>query len=508
MKRSAGILIPLFSLNTRDDLGSGEILDLKEMIDFALAMGHRMILLLPLDERAPGERSPYSALSVFAIDPAYISALMLRGVGPLARMHARHEARSAAGTDIRLREAKRKLLDKAFEAGRREHRREFEEFAGRNAYWLRDYALFRALKDRYRWASWEEWPAEIARREPDALEAARGELELDAERHSYWQFIANQQFLMTRAYAASHGAMLGGDLAFSPSRESAEVWANQHIFDLSRTIGTPPDAFTEKGQRWGLPMPRWDVMRADGFAFLRGRIRRAAALYDFIRIDHVVGLYRTFVFGADPEAPGSFVPAHEDQQRDLGESTMRAILEEAGKGRVIAEDLGTVPPWVRQSLTALGVPGYTVMQWERENWHAPQEKFLSPSSYPELSLATTGTHDTETLIEWWDRQPEEERRRLADALGIDGRAPADAPLNRPTLDAILESLYAAPSRMVVLPIQDLFGWRDRINLPGTVGDLNWTYRLPKPISKLRREPLIQSRIEELREIAQRTGRFG
>ena len=509
--RSAGVLIPLFSLRTRHSLGRGEILDLAQMIDFALTMGCSVIQLLPLDETGPAEQSPYSALSVNAIDPMYISIRNLGGVGRVVLARAR----AAVGTArvvprSTVRREKLALLERASRANRahagRDEGGELAAFIAANAYWLDDYALFRALKERFEWATWDSWPTELVRREPDALAAARLELADEIAMYCHWQFIAHRQWSSMRAYAASRGARIGGDLAFSPCRESAEVWANQDDFDLTRTVGAPPDDFNRMGQRWGLPLPNWDRMRGNGFRMLRTRVRHASSLYDLIRVDHVVGLYRTFNFGDDPEAHGIFTPADEHQQRIQGEEIMGTIKEEAGAAEIIAEDLGTVPPWVRESLTHLGVPGYKVMQWER-NWGGHEETFLSPASYPELSLATTGTHDTESLTTWWREQQVPEREKLVRALGIADKVNPRAMLNESALDAILEALYAAPSRLVIIPIQDLFGWSARINRPGTVNDSNWTYRLPMNLERLRRSRAIQSRLAKLREIAIRTGRF-
>jgi 4-alpha-glucanotransferase len=249
-------------------------------------------------------------------------------------------------------------------------------------------------------------------------------------------------------------------------------------------------------------------MRADGYRILRSRMRRAAAMFDQIRIDHVVGLYRTFNFGADPDQPGAFTPADEPQQKVQGEEIINAIKQEAGAATIIAEDLGTVPPWVRQSLTGLDVAGYKVMQWERINWDSPAETFLSPVKYPELSLATTGTHDTEALTIWWREQPVAERKKLVKALGIEPQANPREMLNRRARDAILGVLYQAPSRLVLTPFQDLFGWSVQINRPGQVGDANWTYRLPVPIERLRRSRAIQTQIAIVLDIAERSGRFG
>lgn len=511
--RSAGILVPLFSLRTADDLGRGEIMQMKPMIDFALGFGHRVIQLLPLDETAPSEASPYTALSVFALDPLYISAAELPGVGPMALRRARKLVGDGSRSVPRERYvgAKSELLERAFAAfqsrGRARERRALDDFIRENSYWIEDYSLFRALKDRFEFRTWEEWPADLARREPDALAAARRELAEGIRKYCFLQFVAHRQWQSVREYARERGAFIGGDLAFSPGRDSDAVWAHQESFDLARTIGTPPDAFTEKGQRWGLPMPNWTAMRADGFELWRARVRHARALYDIMRIDHVVGLYRTFCFGSeDPDVPGSFVPETEDEQRAQGEAALRAIKEEAPDALLIAEDLGTVPPWVRESLTALGLPGYKVMQWERE-WDAPEQPYISPADYPELSLATTGTHDTDALTVWWREQPIEERVRLVSALKLDGRVNVRAPLGMPVLNLVLEALYAAPSILTVLPIQDLFGWSARINRPGTVTDSNWAYRLPLPLERMGRSRAIAARTHDLREIAVRTGRF-
>jgi len=512
LPRAAGVLIPLFSLRTRNDLGRGEILDLAPMIDFAVQMGHRVIQLLPLDEGAPDELSPYSAMSVFAIDPLYVSAHALAGVGRVSLRRARETAGNARIVPrSRTRPVKLALLERAWRAfaarASAESRSEFDRFIEANRGWVDSYALFRALKERFDWAHWESWPKDLAGREPGAIESARRELADPIRMYSFWQFLAHRQWTAMRAYAAERGVLLGGDVAFSPARDSAEVWANQELFDFARTVGAPPDGFNPRGQRWGLPLPRWDAMRADGFALWRARARRAADLYDLVRVDHVVGLYRTFSFGADPGAPGAYTPENEGDQRGQGEAIMRALIEAAHPTAIVAEDLGTVPPWVRESLTGLGVPGYKVMQWERHDWGGPNERFLSPSEYPVLSLATTGTHDTETLTRWWRDQPETERTKILRALNLEGRISLRRPLDEAAIDQILEALYASPSLLVILPIQDLFGWSARINRPGTIEDSNWTYRLPLAFDRLSANPWIKSRLAKLRAIAVRTGRF-
>ena len=508
LPRVAGILIPIFSLRTGDDLGRGEILDLVPMIDFAREMGLGLIQLLPLDEGDPEQTSPYSAASIFAVDPVCLS---LRGLG-VGRIFVGLARRKVAGPKpagrVAARAAKMPLLQRAWRASpeRSKPSVEFKAFEEENHAWVADYALFRTLSDRFAWAPWKEWPEPLRHRDPAALDTARRELAEPIARCTWFQFLAQRQWSAVRAHAAESHVLLGGDMAFSPSLDSAEVWANQHLFDLHRTVGAPPDAFNKRGQRWGLPLPRWDLMRADGFKLWRLRVGRAAAMFDVLRIDHVVGLYRTFSFDADPEHQGQFVPPDESVQRAQGEEIIHALRDAAGRCALIAEDLGSVPTWVRASLTSMGIAGYKVMQWERVGWETPQERFLKPSEYPELALATTGTHDTETLTTWWRMQPEAERRKLAQALGILDRISAKGELDESGLDAIIGALYSTSARLVVLPIQDLFGWSDQINRPGTVDEANWTWRLPFLIEDRARTPAVRSRIEKLRAIAVRSCR--
>jgi 4-alpha-glucanotransferase len=510
LPRVAGVLIPLFSLRTPDDLGRGEILDLAPMVDFAHEMGLGLIQLLPLDEGAPEETSPYSAMSVFAVDPALLSLRAVDGImrGSVTRARRKLANQHPSGGRAAVRAAKLPILERAWGKSRDRfsHSKEFESYIEQHHEWLADYALFRALKDRFDWAPWEDWPAELRNREALALDTARREFTEPIARYCWFQFLAERQWSAMHSYAAEHHVMIGGDMAFSPALDSAEVWANQALFDLGRTIGAPPDAFNPRGQRWGLPLPRWEQMREDDFRLWRARVRRAAAMFDLLRIDHVVGLYRTFSFGEDPDADGSFVPGDESAQQAQGEEILGALQDAAGRCTLFAEDLGSVPPRVRASLSRLGIAGYKVMQWERTAWETPQERFLKPVEYPELSLATTGTHDTEPLTTWWLAQPQSERAKLLEALGIADRVDPQSPLDDAALDAIIGSLYASPARLVVLPIQDLFGWSDQINHPGLVSDANWSYRLPFELEDRAKLPKIKSRIEKLRAIAKESAR--
>jgi 4-alpha-glucanotransferase len=513
LERCAGVLIPLFSLRTREDFGRGETSGLLAMGDLALAMGHRLIQLLPINETAPDESSPYTALSVFAIDPVYASMRALPGIEASALATARMQTGGhGMPPHASVYAAKRVLLEAAYRffTARAEPpiRKAFDAFVSSNRDWLDDYALFRALKEKFKWGAWETWPAGLRQRDPKALAEARGELADRVAMFSWFQFAAHREWIETRAQLATRGVMIGGDLAFSPGRESAEVWANQELFDCARSVGAPPDAFSDTGQRWGLPMPHWERMRASGFRFLRMRVRRARELYHALRVDHVVGLFRTYGYPLGARDGGRFDPVSEQAQRAQGEEILRVILEESGTMQIITEDLGVIPPFVRVVLATLGLPGYKVVRWEKTGWGGPDERFVDPSTYAEVSLATTGTHDTDTLAEWWRDATVEERQRLTRGLRLGDRAePRQSVMDERTLDAILDALYASPSRLVIVPLPDLFGWTDRINTPGMVNSRNWTWRLPFDLESIGENPRLRERLAKLREIAQRRGRF-
>ena len=513
--RCAGILIPLFSIRSTEDFGRGEFGGLLPMGQMALAMGHRLLQLLPIDEVAPGETSPYTALSVFALDPIYLSLKLLPGISQgecdAARAALRHSDKPVE--QLKLRALKGELLLRSyryFKSGADQTlRNQYAEFVERQRGWLEDYALFLALKEKFHWAEWESWPPPFKNHELKALADVSRMLADQISMLKYVQFLAHQQWEGLREQLRRWGVLLGGDLAFSPGHESVEVWAHRELFDLSRSVGAPPDAFSTIGQRWGLPMPDWKRMRARNFDFLRMRVRHARELYNVLRIDHVVGLYRTYGYQLGDEVGGEFDPVTETAQRAQGEEIMRIVLEEAGPMQIVAEDLGMIPKFVRETLSALAIPGYKVMRWEKQQsaGASASERFVSPADYPSVSLATTGTHDTDTLTEWWAAISKAERKRLMEAVSP-AHADCTSPmLNEATLNAILESVYASPAQLVVTPIQDLFGWNARINLPGTISDANWSWRLPFDIEASMEDPRVRERAAAIRAICEKTGRF-
>jgi len=519
MTRRAGLLVPLFSCPSATSWGIGDIGDLVPLAAWVSRAGLHLLQLLPLNEMAPGQQSPYSAISAMAIDPIFIRVASMPEFealgGEAALAPGDREQLDAARRAPRIdyatvRRVKQAAFGAAFD---RFHDAEWTRgtdraaalraFAADQSWWLDDYALFRAIHAREGERPWTEWPPPQQRRDPSAIEAARRDLAREVLFHQYLQWTAATQWRDARQ--AARGVQIFGDQPFMVDSDSADVWSHQEHFSLDVTVGAPPDAFSATGQDWGLPIYRWDAIARDGFRWPRKRARRSADLYDGYRVDHLVGFYRTYGNPKDGRPP-FFTPADEPSQLALGEQ-MLGIFREPGAD-IIAEDLGTVPDFVRASLARLGVPGFKVLRWER-HWHDAGQPFREPTEYPPVSVATSGTHDTEPLLVWWEestRADREQVNRLATIQRITGgESIADAPYDR-VRDVLLEALFASGSDLLLLPIQDVFGWRDRINVPATIGGSNWTYRLPWPVDRFDEIPEARERQQCLREWARQHGR--
>lgn len=519
MPRLSGVTIPLFSLRSRSDWGIGQITDLPACAELFLRAGQKLVQLLPAHELASGETSPYGALSAFALDPIYIDpnavpeiddALVGSALGDAGREELARVRSLPAVDYATVRRLKATVLERAFARFREEHLakstprgRELFAFVEREASWLRDFALYSALRHAHDGYGWSTWPESERDRSPGVLAFASdpkddGGLGTRVLREMYLQWLAHGQWTAARAALAKAGVLLMGDMPFIVGSESADVWAHRDQFRLDLSLGAPPDDFAPEGQSWGLPVYDWTRMDADGLGWIRARAKHAAVLFDRFRIDHVVGFFRQWVKPHGEGAKGAFMPDVEPEQQARGERVLRAMLEAAGPNSVIAEDLGVIPPFVRETLTRLGLPGYKVLPWERDGDFIPYD----PRGYPELSVATWSTHDTAPITSWWYALEGWERERLAKLDGI----PLDLSEGDREL-ALLKLLLSARSDLTLAQAQELLGDKTRINLPGTVSAENWTWRLSRPIEDLRDDPAVTERLAAVRGLAQATGRF-
>ena len=253
--------------------------------------GFSFLQLLPINEMADGQNSPYSAMSAMAIDPIYISPSAVPDIGSLggeALLTSGERAllaRAGASKFIEytaVRAVKSRALRAGFEHFRKHDWKRktnrafrFKAFIDRAQWWIDDYALFRALHAREAGRPWQEWDPPIRDRDPAAVERARKELSTEILFHSYMQWLAFNQWKQAREAC---GIGVFGDFPFMVSGDSADVWSRQQDFRLDASVGAPPDAFSETGQDWGFPAYRWDVIAAGGYEWLAARARRSAEL--------------------------------------------------------------------------------------------------------------------------------------------------------------------------------------------------------------------------------------
>ncbi|MEO8179322.1 MAG: 4-alpha-glucanotransferase [Deltaproteobacteria bacterium] len=507
-RRRAGVVIPLFSIRSQSGWGLGEISDIPRFATWAQAAGFSVLQLLPVNELSGADPSPYSALSAFALDPMYLSfddCEDFKRAGGRDALAPELRTRLEAAMSSRLvdwgtlRAAKRAASALAFA---RFLRNEWQEktpraeqlaaFMKNHRSWLDDYALFIVLHDVFG-TSWLDWPPGLRERDPGAIAHAREEHKDALLRAKWLQWQLDLQWRRARRDASALGVDLMGDLPFMVGVDSADVWSNRHLFRIDLRVGTPPDQFSDTGQDWGLPVYNWRAMAENDFSWIKARAMRAGELFSIYRIDHAIGFYRTYFRSSDGKSSG-FTPADEAAQLALGERLMRLMTRWA---EVIAEDLGTVPPFLRPSLEKLGVAGYRVLRWETD-----EDNYRNPSSWPAVSVCTNSTHDTDTTAEWYDGLSRDERERLRTIPSLAALDP-DKPFDSSTRDLFLHAIYDAPSTLALVLLPDALGTRDRINTPGTVDPANWGYRMEMTIDDLAADG---ETTERLAQLAREAGR--
>ena len=504
--RKAGTTVGLFSIHSERSWGIGELGDVPDLARWLKRAGQSWLQLLPVFEMPRGESSPYGALSAFAIDPVYLTlgdvnevddALLRAALGPEGLDRLARAKDSKRVDYLTVRELKEKVLDAAFVrfvendwAFHGEEAVALAQFAAREAHWLEDYALFMALRAQHAERSWLDWPAGIRDRDPRALAEARLFHNRSILKRTWIQMHAARQWETMRAALAIDGVVLMGDLPFVVTRDSADVWSHGKEFHLHLSLGAPPDALSAEGQNWGLPpydMPR---MAESGWQWMRARTRRMAQLFDAFRVDHLVGYFRQWVRELEGDRRGYFDHEGDEAQARRGRELIDLFVHEAKPARVIAEDLGIIPQFVRDSLAHTGTPGYKVLPWEQENG-----QFRDPQAFPEASVATWSTHDTQPITAWFDDLQPWEQAQLCEKMGVSADASEDEKMVKR-----LAWLYGARSELALTLVQELVGMRERINTPGTVGDDNWTLRLPWSLETVTADVAMRARFAVVRDL--------
>lgn len=466
LPRASGVLLHPTSLpgpHGSGDFGPAAY----HFVDWLASGGQSLWQILPLGGIGPGN-SPYMSSSAFAGNVLLIDLAELKSQGwldeaELAPVPALKSERIDFAAVVPYRLARLARAATRFAAGASAAQRaDFDAFCAAQASWLPDFALFMALVEAQGGQSWSDWPQPLATRDAAALAQARGQ---HAERIAFWTFCQwsfFRQWAKLRAYANGKGVQIVGDAPIFIAHQSAEVWANQHLFELDGAgrptvvAGVPPDFFSATGQRWGNPLYRWSAHAKDGYAWWVERLRRTFELVDIVRIDHFRGFAAHWEIPAsEPTAvKGRWVPGP-------GEALFKAIAKALGPMPVIAEDLGVITPDVEALRKKFAFPGMRILQFAFQG--DASDRFLPHHHEPD-TVVYAGTHDNDTVAGWWAKASDHERHFARGYFATDGH---DMPwtMIRAACASVADTAIHAMQDVLCLPTEC------RMNHPGQ--DAGW-----------------------------------
>lgn len=479
--RASGILLHPTSLPS--EFGIGDFGDnAYKFIDFLKSGGQTLWQVLPLGQTGYGD-SPYQCFSAFAGNVYLISPEKLAEEGFLSEDDLQNLPKFPTDkVDFgKMIEYKLPLLRKAFENFRQTKdekiAQEFHIFCNDNAYWLDDYALFRAIKFANNQISWQEWDESVKLREPEALKQVREELDEDSFAQKFYQFAFFSQWNKLKKYANENGVKIIGDVPIFISPDSCDVWCNPSQFKLNEdgspkvVAGVPPDYFSKTGQLWGNPIYNWDLMRNEGFKWWVERMRHTLKMVDIVRVDHFRG------FAASWEVPGGDKTAENGQWVNVpGKDLFNTLKWVFGDLPVLAEDLGVITDDVKDLLDTFGFPGMKILQYA---FGGDSKDLNLPHNYIPNSCVYTGTHDNDTTVGWFNskagkdsgrdkKQIDKEKAFCLKYLRADGKE-----IHWDFIRAALASV----ANTAIIPMQDLLGLGNeaRMNLPASNAG-NWQWR--------------------------------
>ena len=476
MARSAGILLSITSLPTPYGIGTiGK--EAREFADFLKKAGQKVWQILPVGPTSYGD-SPYQSFSTYAGNPYLIDldTLVEEGLVTKEELDSYDWGDDDRHVDYeKIYNSRYKVLRSAFETfskkdAKSEEKKAFRAFTRKNSGWLKNYALYMAIKNYYDMASWTEWPEDIKMREETALARYERKLKDEVDFWKFLQFKFYEQWESFRAYVNGLGIKILGDMPIYVAMDSADTWANPEIFQLYddgdpiAVAGCPPDYFSATGQLWGNPLYDWDYLKETGYEWWFERIKAASKLYDITRIDHfrAFASYYSIPYPAENAINGKWVEGPRIE-------FFRMMEEECGKFEIVAEDLGTLTPDVTELMEQTGYPGMKVLEFA---FDSGEENDYLPHKYTNNCVVYTGTHDNDTLMGWLETANPDDVRYAREYC----KMPDDEPFNW----GLIRVAYECKADMAVIPMQDLLGLgkEARMNTPSVLGG-NWTWRVRK-----------------------------
>jgi 4-alpha-glucanotransferase len=472
--RGSGILLHLTSLPSLygiGDMGPKAF----EFVDFLVASKQKYWQILPMNPTdLTFDNSPYHSFSAFAFNPLLISPESMVEDGLVEPEQLRSLPKFPLDR-VDYRRAfllKKHIFGLAYDGFKKNrHREGFDRFCSENASWLDNHSLFMALKTRYHGLSWSQWPPEIRKRLPDAVEATRNDLQDEAQKEKFLQYLVDKQWRRLKNYCDQNGIQIIGDIPIYIVYDSVDLWTHPELFKLDSNkspyvvAGVPPDYFSETGQLWGNPLYNWDAMKERKFDWWIKRLERNLQVFDWVRIDH----FRGFV-GYWEVPAGDTTAIHGRWVKAPASTFFNEVKKRLPSLPIIAEDLGTITSDVREIMAHFGFPGMKVLLFAFGDDN-PEHPYL-PHTYEKNCLAYTGTHDNNTVRGWYKCEAKpEEKKRLFRYLG------KEVSEDHIHWEFIKLGMKSAANTFMV-PMQDVLGLGEdaRMNKPATTSG-NWRWRL-------------------------------
>lgn len=481
MQRASGILAHITSLPSPfgiGDIGPASL----AFIDFLVAAGQSYWQFLPTGPtEGVFDNSPYMSTSAFAGSPLLISPQWLLEDGLLDRVDLDPlPSFSPYSTQfVEVRRFKNELLHRAFQHFSPQTDHEYQAFCATSP-WLDDYALYMTAKAQFGGKGWHEWPADLARRQPRALQAFSAQHQESIAYYRFEQYQFARQWRRLRDYAEQRSILLFGDLPIYVGGDSVDVWAHQAIFTLDPTTlqptevaGVPPDYFSRTGQRWGNPLYRWHdedpAVRQALYAWWTARLAHIFTLVDMTRIDHFRGFESYWAI------PAACETAIEGQwQPGPGLSFFEEMGKRLGPMEIVAEDLGIITPEVEVLRDQCGFPGMKVLQFAFDGNSA--NPFLPCNFTTPNCLVYTGTHDNDTTVGWFLSNQMDDRTRSLIKRTANGSLHDFKGIHHD----LIYLAHSSIATLSILPLQDVLGFGNdcRMNIPGQATG-NWRWRCAK-----------------------------
>ena len=494
--RTSGILFPVFSLPGKYGIGCFSE-EAYKFVDFLKEARQTYWQILPLGPTGYGD-SPYQSFSTFAGNPYLISLEDLISQGLLTKEEC-DAVDFGDGKEVdygKLYTGRKGLLRKACQRSGHKETEAFKIFQKENAFWLKDYALFMAVKDAHGGAGASEWEPDIRGYEPAAVQEWSEKLQDEIGFYEYQQFEFFRQWKKLKTYAASQDISIIGDIPIYVSADSSDFWAHRDLFQLDERgrirmiAGVPPDGFSATGQVWGNPLYNWALHKETGYDWWIRRIAKCKELYDVIRIDHFRGFDEYFAIPADADTAAS---GH--WEKGPGTDLFEAIEAALGKTPIIAEDLGYVTDTVRQLVRDTGFPNMKVLEFAFDSRDSTGAMEYLPYRFKNNCVVYTGTHDNETLRGWIDSILPVERQQVREYLDVRSEDPQEI------VEKMIIAAFSSVADCCIIPMQDYLGLDNsaRTNQPSTNGT-NWKWRVNK-------EDLNDALVARIARLTELYGRF-